>query len=92
MGREGVIEQATLYYKNAIELAKKAGNNRTAGVISLSECYVKKGRIDEAMDLCKSRCDEIGKESMDPGIIIAFAKLLQDHHETSHALEILEEH
>jgi len=39
MGREGGIEEATFYYKKAIELAKKAGNFLilSDGVLNLSE-------------------------------------------------------
>ena len=41
LGREGGIEEATLYYQKSIELAKTAGNNYmlTRCVIRLSECY-----------------------------------------------------
>ena len=48
LGREGGIDEATLYYQNAVELAKKARNNElfTKGVIGLAECYVKMGRVD----------------------------------------------
>jgi len=98
LGREGSIEsrgsystKATLYYHEAVEFAKKARNNElfTKAVISLTECYVETGRVDEAMDLHKSRCDEIGK---DPDEILLFAEILQDHREYSRALEIIEEH
>ena len=94
LDREGGIEQATLYYKKTVELAKKAGNNEilTKGVLGLSECYVKMGRVEAAMDFHKSLRDEIGKESMDPNIILQTAEILEDHHEHSRALEILEEH
>jgi len=44
------------------------------------------------MDLYRSLCDEIGKESMDPGNILQFARLLDKNSENSHALEILAEH
>jgi len=69
MGREGGIEQASLYFGNSIKLARKAGDNEmlTKGMLSLATCYVKMGRVDEAMDLYMSLCEEIGKESMDPG-------------------------
>jgi len=94
MGREGGIEQATLYYQKAVELAKKAGDNEmlSNGGLCLAQCYVKMGRVDEAMDLHKSLCDDIGKESLDPSAILVFAEILEDHHENSHALEILEHH
>ena len=60
-GREGGMEEATLYYQKAIEMAKKAGDNRNLsdGVLSLSQCYVKMGRGQEAMDLYMGLCDEI---------------------------------
>jgi len=92
-GGEG-IEQATLYYQKAIELAKKAGDNEkvTGMVIFLSQCYVKMGRVDEAMDLHKSLREFIGKERLDPDAILVFAEILQNHHETSRVLEILEDH
>ena len=92
MGREGGIQQASLYYKKYVEIAKKAGNKVmiSEGVLSLAECYVKYGRVEEAMDLHKSLCDEIGKESLDTKAILEFAGMLQDHLENSRALEILE--
>ena len=94
MGREGGIEEATLYFNKAIEMAKKAGDKEilTDGVVCLAQCYLKMGRVQEAMDLYKSLCEEIGKESMDPNPIIEFAQILKDHHENSRALTILEEH
>ena len=49
----------------------------TKGVISLAECYVKTERVDEAMDLHKILCDEIGKESLNPDDILLFAEILQ---------------
>jgi len=78
MGREGGIEEASVYYKKGVQLAKKAGNNEllTDGVRWLSECYVKTRRFDEAMDVHKSHCDEIGKENMDPNDILSFAAVL----------------
>jgi len=48
-------------------------------------------RVDEAMDLYKNICDEIGKESMKPNSILLLVDILKDHHETPRALEILEE-
>ena len=94
MSREGGIEQASVYFKKSVELAKKAGDNEilTKGVLHLFECYIKMGRVGEAMDLHKSLCDEIGKESMDPSNILEFVQTLKDNHEPSRALEILEEH
>jgi len=94
LDREGDIEEATLYYQKAVELAKKARNNElfTKGVISLTECYVETERIDEAMDLHKTLCDEIGKESLNPDDILLFAEILQYHRKYSRALEITEEH
>jgi len=94
MGREGGIEQASLYFKKAVELAKKAGNNvlLTLGVGCLSACYVEMSRVDEAMDLYKSLCDEIGKESLDANAILEFAEILRVNYETSRALTILENH
>ena len=94
MGLEGGIEQASLYYKKSIEMAKKAGNNENLPkcVILLSQCYAQMDRVEEAMDLYKSLCDEIGKERMDPDNILPFAQTLMNNHEPSHALEILEEH
>jgi len=53
---------------------------------------VQNGRIEEAMDLHKSRCDEIGKERMDPGTILGFAEILVNNHEYSRLLTILEEY
>jgi len=93
LGREGGIQEATLHFGKAIELAKKAGDNDllTKGVIFLSDFYVKTGRVEEAMDLYKSLCDEIGKESLDPEAILRFARLLENS-ETSRALAILEEY
>jgi len=75
-------------------LAKKAGDNQniTESVLALAQCYVKMGRVEEAMDLHKSLCDDIGKESMDPSAILDFAGSLQVNHEHSRALTILEEH
>jgi len=61
-------------------------------VLCLSECYVKMNRVEEAMDLHKSLCDEIGKESMDPDTILSFAVILRTNSEHSRALELLEEH
>ena len=94
LGREGGIEKATLYYQKAIEMAKKAGDNAilTDGVLNLSECYLMTGRVDEAMDRHKSLCEEIGKESLDPIAILQFGEILQDQHENSRALTILEEY
>jgi len=94
LGREGGIEKASVYFKKAIELAKKAGNNEilTKGVLSLARCYVEMGRAQGAMDLHKSLWDKIGKESMDPDDIVSFAKLLQANSENSHTIEFLEEH
>ena len=95
LGREGDIEEATLYYQKAIKMAKKTGDNRlqSNGVLSLSGCYVKMGRVDEAMDLHKSLCDDIGKESLDPEAIQSFVEILENHHhEHSRALKILEHH
>ena len=93
LGREGGIKRATLYFKKTIELAKKAGNNYilTKALLCLCGCYVKNGRIEEAMDLYKSRCDEIGKESMDPGDILTFAQIVNND-ESSRSLTILEEY
>jgi len=62
------------------------------GVLNLATCYVKTGRVHEAMDLHKSLCDEIGKESMEPDTILRFAEILEEHLERSRALTILEEH
>ena len=92
MSREGGIEQATLYYQKAIELAKKAGDNDilAKGVMCLSGFYVEVGRVEEAMDLYKSLYDKIGKERMDPKAILSFAEILEDTPEYSIALEILE--
>ena len=95
MGREGGIEQATLYFQKAIKLSKKAGDNvmLSEGWFCLYECYVMMGRAEEAMDIYKSLCDEIGKESIDPDSILTFAGILFcDNSKVSHALEILEEH
>jgi len=94
LGREGGIEEATLYFKKTIEFAKKGGDNPnlTKGLLSLCECYVKNGRIEEAMDLHKSRCDEIGKGRMDPDNILTFSEILMDNDEHSLSLTILEEH
>jgi hypothetical protein len=44
--------------------------------LCLSECYVKMGRIQEAMDLHKSLCDEIGKESLDANAILSWQHCL----------------
>ena len=88
------IEKASLYYKKAVELAKKAGNNEilTKGVLSLTKFYVEMGRVEEAMDLHKSLWDKIGKESMDPDTILDFADILEANHEYPRALEILEDY
>ena len=77
-----------------MELAKKAGENKTVSgiVIFLSECYVEMGRVDEVMDLHKSLCDEIGRKSLDPDAVLEFARLLDKNSENSHALTILEHH
>jgi len=61
-------------------------------VCNLSEGYVKIGRVEEAMDLHKSFCDEIGEESMDPDAILRFAAILDDNREHLRALGILEEY
>jgi len=68
-------------------------------VLHLSECYAKMDRVEETIHrveetihLHKSRGDEIGKESMNHGAILSFAEILQNHHKTSRALAILEEH
>jgi len=94
LGREGDIERATLYYQKAIKLSKKAVNNEIVakGVLGLSQCYGMAGRVDEAMDLYKSLCEEVRKESLDPDAILSFTQILVDNHETSCALTILEEH
>jgi len=94
LGREGAIEEATLYYQKAVEMAKKAGNNviLSEGVLHLSQCYAEMNRVDEAMDAHKSLCDEIAKESMNPNAILSFAEILVDKHEHTRALEIFEEH
>ena len=91
LGREGGIEEATLYYKKTVELAKKAGDNEilTDGVLNIAKCSVMMGRVDEAMDLHKSRCDEIGKESMNADIILQFTKILEDYQENSRALVVV---
>jgi len=44
------------------------------------------------MDLYKSVCDEIGKESLDPDGILQFAEILLVHDEHTPALTLLEEH
>ena len=92
LGREGGIEHATSYFKKAAEL--EGGNNviRTAGMLGLAQCYVKMGRVEEAMDLYKSLCDEIGKETLHPVAILELAEILRVNHETSRSLTILEEH
>ena len=90
-----MIEQASLYYGKAMEMAKKAGNDHilSSSVCRLSECYVKMGRGEEAMDLHKSLCDKIGKERMDPDAIIEFAEIMfLDNSMIPHALTILEDH
>ena len=61
-------------------------------MLNLSECYVKTGRVDEALDLHKSLCDEIGKESLNPDDILRFADILEKNHDHSRAITILEEH
>ena len=61
-------------------------------VICLSEWYVAMDRVEEAIELHKSLCDEIGKESMEPDAILQFAMLLQGQHENSRALTILEDY
>jgi len=75
-------------------LTKKAGNNEilTKSVLNLAQCYVQMNRVEEAMDLHKSLCVEIGKKSMDPDAILEFAVFLHKNNEDSRALEILEEH
>jgi len=96
MGREGDIEKASVYYKKTVEMAKKAGDNDmvTESVLRLSECYVKLGRAQEAMDLHKSLCEELGTDRIrkDPKAILMFAKILKDNDECPRALEILEEY
>ena len=64
----------------------------TRGVFCLSECYVKMASVDEAMDLYKILCEDIGKERMDPVNILVFAEILQEHRQHSRALTVLEEH
>jgi len=93
-GREGGMEQAIVYYQKQAEMAKKAGNNSmvTESVLCRAECYVKIVRVDEAMDLHKSLCEEIGKESLDPNTILRFAEIFRKNSELSRALEILEHH
>jgi len=49
-------------------------------------------RVQEAMELHKILCDEIGKESLDPDAILEFARVLLENSETSQALTILEEY
>ena len=75
-------------------MTKKAGNNEilTKSVLNLAQCYVQMNRVEEAMDLHKSLCVEIGKKSMDPDAILEFAVFLHKNNEDSRALEILEEH
>jgi len=94
LGREGGIDQAIMYYKKSIGMAKQDREVfwLTPVVVDLAECYIKTGRMEEAMDLHKSLRDENGKESMNPDAILSFVKLLQDYHELSRALQILEEH
>jgi len=90
LGREGGIEEATLYYQKAIELAKRRVT--MIYLFYLFECYVKNDRIEEAMDLYKSLCEEVGKESLDPNIILGFSQIRVNKHEYSRLLTILEEH
>jgi len=94
LGGEGGIEQATLYYEKTNELAKKAGDNEmlSKGGLCLAQCYVETGRVEEAMDLYKSLCEEIGKESLHHEAILVFTGALHDNHEISRALPILEEY
>jgi len=95
LGREGGIEEATVYFKKTIEMAKQAGNNDillSDGMLGLAQCYVKMGRAQEAMDLHKSLCDEIGKESMNPVAIVELAGVFLKNSKISRALEIFEEH
>ena len=96
MGREGGIDEAWGYLTKAIELAKKAGNNQilSSAVLSLSRCYVKMRRVEEAMELHKTLCDEIGKESLDPDSILQFAEILTKNIGSgcSRALAILDHH
>jgi len=93
MEREGGVEEAITCYIKSVELAKNAGDNEllNLAVRCLTQCYVETARIEEAMDVYKSLCDELGKESLEPDTIIEFAEILEVHHETSHALEIFEE-
>jgi len=53
------VQQATLYYK------KEAGDNEmlSEGVLSLAKCSADMGIVQEAINLHKSLCDEIGKDS-----------------------------
>jgi len=93
LGREGSMEQVILYYKKHTVFAKKAGDNDgiSVSVFSLAKYYVMMDRVDEAMDLHKSLCDEIGKERMEPHAIISFTEILNQKSE-SRALTILGEY
>jgi len=94
LGREGGVDRAIVCYQKAIEIAKKASDKHRQeySVLGLTDCYVKTGRIQEAMDLHKSLVADIGKECLDPVYLIGFTVFLKRHKEFGRALEVLDEH
>jgi len=85
--REGGIEKASVYYKKTLEMAKKVGDNYIPDkrrALSLS-MLCSDGESSRSNGPTERTC-------MDPDAILAFAKILEDNHEYSRALEILEEH
>jgi tetratricopeptide (TPR) repeat protein len=94
LGREGGIEQAIVCFQKALEMAKKASDERLhhGAVLDLTTCFIETGRIQEAMDLYKSLVSDIEKERLDPNCILALTATLKRHKEYGRALEVLEDH
>jgi len=76
LGREGGVARAISLYQKAIEMKNKVFNNehhQIAFVTDLALCYVTAGRIQEAMDLHKSRLvADFRKELLEPDYILQF--------------------
>jgi len=70
--REGGIQKVNLHFQKAIEMAKKASDERLhhEAVLNRAECYIITGEIQEAMNLHKSLVADIGKERLDMDYIL----------------------
>ena len=59
LSKVGGVDQAIPYFRKTIKLGQALSG---VGVDNLSRFFVKTGRVEEAMDLHKSLCTEIGWE------------------------------